>query len=156
MLIIPYPKLFNYDHDYSFWKEFCKPKSNIFIELDTMELYKHWNGQVILDFKWNAFGFNYYIGIWITNIMLMICSATVATTQLSDDRRNTLLAIIIILGLFHLNFEIRRFVWNPVKYISDLWNYFGKRDFFFSSSSLFDLSPRIHMLLTYRPCYVIY
>ena len=126
-LVVPYPGLITYKNEYSFWKEFLfKPENSIFIELDTLELYKHWNGQVILDFKWNTFGFNYYIAIWIINIMLIMCFATATTAKLPDDSRNSLLVTVIVLALFHLSFEIRRLIWNPVKYIKDFWNYFGK------------------------------
>ncbi|CAJ0892903.1 7637_t:CDS:2 [Entrophospora sp. SA101] len=45
--------------------------------------------------------------------------------DLSADIRNPLLVVSIFLGLFHLNFEIRQYIWNPRKYLTDFWNYFA-------------------------------
>ena len=105
-----------------------KPANSKFIELDTLELYKYWNGRVILDSKWDNFGFKYYLGIWIFYIAFLLCFAIATSTspgQLSDENIRSLLITTIILGLIHLNFEVRQFIWNPMKYVSDFWNYFG-------------------------------
>ncbi|CAJ0858464.1 6851_t:CDS:2 [Entrophospora sp. SA101] len=49
---------------------------------------------------------------------------------LPNNNQNSLLIITIILGLFHLTFEIRQFIWDPAKYITDLWNYFDLGAYF--------------------------
>ena len=127
-LIIPYPGLLTYGNECSFWKELLYPEGNVFTKLDTLELYKHWNGHVIVDFKWNRFASSYYYGIWAFYIAFLLCFAVATTTeldQLHDDARKSLLIITIIFGFIHLNFEIRQFIWNPRKYIADFWNFFG-------------------------------
>ncbi|CAJ0831031.1 10477_t:CDS:2 [Entrophospora sp. SA101] len=59
-------------------------------------------------------------------MIFLLCFAIVTTTspnQFSDNTRKLLLIISIILGSIQLCFEIRRFIWNPLKYITDFWNY---------------------------------
>ncbi|CAJ0839572.1 12585_t:CDS:2, partial [Entrophospora sp. SA101] len=45
--------------------------------------------------------------------------------QLSDDNRNSLLTTTIVLGAIHLTVEVRQFIWKPLRYLKDFWNYFG-------------------------------
>ena len=134
-MVVPYPGLLTYNNEYSFWEElFYKPANSKFIELDTLELYKHWGGQVILDSKWNNFGFKYYFGIWIIYTAFLLCFAigtSISSDQLSDEKRNSLLIATIVLGVIHLTVEVRQFIWKPLKYITDFWNYFGMVLFYY-------------------------
>ena len=140
-LIIPYPGLLTYKPyktKYSLLKELLyKPDNSIFVELvelDTLELYKHLNIELILDYKWNTFGFGYYIGILIFYIVFLLSFAIATSTspdQLSDNNRNSLLTTTIVLGAIHLTVEVRQFIWKPLRYITDFWNYFGVMLFYY-------------------------
>ncbi|CAJ0873075.1 14442_t:CDS:2 [Entrophospora sp. SA101] len=60
--------------------------------------------------------------------MTFLLSFSLATST-NDDLLNpsiktSLLYSTIILGLFHLNFEVRQFVWDPKEYVFDFWNLF--------------------------------
>ncbi len=48
---------------------------------------------------------------------------------LPENIRKQLLIASIILGIFHLTFEIRQFIYDPIKWIIDPWNYLGKNKF---------------------------
>ena len=52
-------------------------------------------------------------------------ATSISTDQLPDNYRNSLLTTTIVLGAIHLTVEIRQFIWKPLKYITDFWNYFG-------------------------------
>ncbi|CAJ0835283.1 11140_t:CDS:2 [Entrophospora sp. SA101] len=49
--------------------------------------------------------------------------------QLSGNNRNSLLRTTIVLGAIHLTIEVRQFIWKPLKYITDFWNYFDNGAF---------------------------
>jgi len=55
---------------------------------------------------------------------------TAATTlsDISDDARKQLLIASIILGFIHFTFEFRQVIYDPVEWIFDPWNYFGKNE----------------------------
>ncbi|CAJ0841485.1 1824_t:CDS:2 [Entrophospora sp. SA101] len=121
-LSIPSIGLFTYENDYSIWSE-----------LENLKLYKYRDVQLILDFKWNKFGFKYYYGIWMIYIAFLSCFVIATTTQLDqlpNGARMLLIVIAIILGVFHLYFEIRQFSYNPKKYIGDISNLFGDNSAF--------------------------
>jgi len=46
--------------------------------------------------------------------------------NIPDFYRDILFASSILLGLVHLTFEIRQYLWNPKVYINDTWNIFGR------------------------------
>ncbi|KAF0501891.1 transient receptor potential cation channel subfamily a member 1-like [Gigaspora margarita] len=55
----------------------------------------------------------------------MLCFLIVATIKgLSNNTQNLLLIATIILGFLHLIFEIRQFIYSPLSWITDVWNYF--------------------------------
>src|SRR6185369_7758928 len=75
-LIIPYSGFMSYPTNYSFFDELIyRPASNVFIELEHKEIYKHLVYKAILDFKWNTFGFNYYMGIWLVYTIFLLIFA---------------------------------------------------------------------------------
>ncbi|KAF0554422.1 transient receptor potential cation channel subfamily a member 1-like [Gigaspora margarita] len=43
---------------------------------------------------------------------------------LSSNIQSLLLTMTIILGILHLIFEIRQFIYSPISWITDIWNYF--------------------------------
>ncbi|CAJ0838247.1 10085_t:CDS:2, partial [Entrophospora sp. SA101] len=105
--------LFTYENDYSIWDE-----------LENLELYKYRDVQCILDFKWNKFGFKYYYGVWMIHMAFLSCFVAPQSDKLPNEARMLLIVIAIILGVFHLYFEIRQFSYNPKKYIRDISNLF--------------------------------
>ena len=66
--------------------------------------------------------------IWIGFMALFGCFTVAATTPqdyLADNNRESLLIASIILGLIHLNFEVRQIIYDPIRWIKDSWNYIG-------------------------------
>ncbi|CAJ0873020.1 14437_t:CDS:2 [Entrophospora sp. SA101] len=59
--------------------------------------------------------------------MAFLSCFAIATSPLKvfDDYRNSLLTTSIVLGAIHLIVEVRQFIWKPLKYTKDIWNYFG-------------------------------
>ncbi|CAG8648480.1 647_t:CDS:2 [Funneliformis caledonium] len=84
---------------YSWW-ELIKPKSSPFVDTINREIYKTWNGEALINFKWNIYG------------------------NISKDIRNRLLKATIVLGIIHLNFELRQIYYDSIKWFIDPWNYF--------------------------------
>ena len=116
--------------DYNPWNEFLyKPKSTLFCNVDSNDLYRWWNFAAIIDFKWRNFGRYYYYFIWLLYTIFSLCFALASTLDqnlISDTNRKVLFVISIILGFMHLYFEIQQFLWKPKIYIKDFWNLFGK------------------------------
>jgi hypothetical protein len=127
--IVPFPGYVTYPKDYNFLEELLiKPKSNPFSRTQNNELYKTWNGEAIINFKWRVFGRYYYAGIWILFIIYLTCF-TLASIPYdifnNEDNRRNLFFSSIIFGFIHLLFEFRQFIWSPIRWISDIWNLFG-------------------------------
>jgi hypothetical protein len=124
----PYIKFVTYPKDYSNWfMEFIKPKSSPFVKTTmNREIYKTWEGESLINFKWNNYGKYYYAIIWIVFMVFLGCFTVVATIpHIDDDVRNKLLITSIILGFIHLIFEIRQIIYDFNKWIHDFWNIFG-------------------------------
>jgi hypothetical protein len=123
-LIVPFPKICKYqDKDYNSWNEILyKPKSILFYNIDSNNLYKWWNFAAIIDFKWKTFGIYYYYLIWLFFAIFYLCFSLAITIQ-----NNILFIISIILGFMHLYFEFRQLLWKPKIYFKDPGNLFGKQ-----------------------------
>ncbi|RIB30287.1 hypothetical protein C2G38_2136427 [Gigaspora rosea] len=125
VLIFPLPKFSSYNSTYNPWKELIFPEPSVFSKHQFPELYKYWQGEALLNFKWNTYGKYYYFVIFIFYFIFMVCFLIVATIKgLSNYTQNLLLFTTIILGILHLIFEIRQFIYFPLSWISDIWNYF--------------------------------
>ncbi|CAJ0831564.1 10923_t:CDS:2 [Entrophospora sp. SA101] len=127
LLLIPFVGFINYESKYNFGYEILyKPTSNFINDLDDMEIYKHWIGKFISDFKWNKFGRFYHTRIWLIYTIFLLSFAVVTTSPdtFSDRVRNNSLTVCIALGSFFLSIEFRQFIWRKKKYIKDYWNYF--------------------------------
>ncbi len=127
--IIPYIKFVCYPQDYKWWWELIKPKPSPFVKTITNDIYKTWNGEALINFKWNLYGKYYYAIIWIVFTALLGCFTTATTISedlISDDIRKRLLIVSIILGFIHSMCEFRQFIYDPIKWFRDPWNYFGK------------------------------
>ncbi len=144
--IIPYIKFVSYPQDYSWW-ELIKPKPSPFVETINREIYKTWNGEALINFKWNSYGKFYYAIILIMFTALLGCftaATTLSDGYISENIRKQLLITSIILGFTHfLLFEFRQFIYNPIKWFRDPWNYFGKNKF-------------VCLLFVYCKCHQIY
>jgi hypothetical protein len=123
----PYIKFVNYPKDYNLFLELIWPQSSPFVETMNRDIYRTWNGEVLINFKWNSYGKYYYAIIWIGFIALLGCFTAAATIpHIDEDIRNQLFTVSIILGFIHLSLEIRQIIYNPIKWIRDFWNIFGK------------------------------
>jgi len=133
IFLVPLPKYACYPKDYNWWNEIFKPKPSIFVKTINNEFYDTWNGEAILNFKWNNYRKYYYIGIWLYFMIFFGCFAiasTVPPNYLSNNIRTYLLIICAVLGIIHLViFEIRQFIWNSKKWIFNPWNFFGLGSF---------------------------
>ncbi|KAF0520693.1 transient receptor potential cation channel subfamily a member 1-like [Gigaspora margarita] len=125
ILIFPLPKFSSYNNTYNPWKELIFPDLSVFSKHQFPELYKYWHGEALLNFKWNTYGKYYFFVIFIFYFIFMFCFLIVAMIkELSNNTRNLLLFTTIILGILHLIFEIRQFIYFPLPWITNIWNYF--------------------------------
>jgi len=66
--IVPYIKFVSYPQEHGWWwwwRELIKPQPSPFVKTINREIYKTWNGEALINFKWNLFGIYYYAIIWI-------------------------------------------------------------------------------------------
>ncbi|PKC51839.1 hypothetical protein RhiirA1_482869 [Rhizophagus irregularis] len=127
--MIPYINFVNYSKDYNWFLELIRPQSSPFTQTMNRNIYKTWNGEALINFKWKAYGKYYYAMIWILFMVLLGCftaAATISQQYISEEVRQQLFIISIILGFIHLIFEIRQFFYNIIKWFYNFWNIFGK------------------------------
>ncbi|PKK79680.1 hypothetical protein RhiirC2_768869 [Rhizophagus irregularis] len=126
VLIVPYIDYCHYPFEYSGWKEIFYPQSSVFTDTCKKEFYTNWNGEAIINFKWNTFGRIYYFVIWLLFMVFLVCFtvASYPTLSITRDVRINLYQTSIAFGFFHIIFELRQFIWNPKKYFSSIWNLF--------------------------------
>ncbi|CAG8481951.1 5791_t:CDS:2 [Funneliformis mosseae] len=60
-----------------------------------------------------------------SNIACFTAASTYSEDIVSEGIRNPLLKATIVLGIIHLNFELRQIYYDPIKWFIDPWNYFG-------------------------------
>jgi hypothetical protein len=126
--LVPFPGYVKYPKDYNFLEELLiKSQSSSFSQTQNNELYKTWNGEAIINFKWRVFGKYYYVGIWSLFIIYLTCFtlASVPYDIFNNEDRKKLFFSSIIFGSIHLLFEVRQLIWSPIMWISDIWNLFG-------------------------------
>jgi hypothetical protein len=124
----PYIKFVNYPQDYNWFLELIKPQPSPFVKTINRDIYNTWSGETLINFKWETYGKYYYGIIWIVFMALLGCftaAATIPQQYIDVDIRNQLLIVSIILGFIHLSFEIRQFIYDPIKWIYNFWNIFG-------------------------------
>ncbi|CAG8465583.1 14744_t:CDS:10 [Funneliformis caledonium] len=122
---IPYIKFDSYPQEYSWWWELIKPAPSTFVETISRDIYKTMNGEALIIFKWNKYGKLYYSIIWVGFIALLGCftiAATFSEEFIPQNIRKQLLLASTILGFVHLTFEIRQFIYSPLKWVRDVWN----------------------------------
>ncbi|GES84910.1 hypothetical protein GLOIN_2v1841250 [Rhizophagus clarus] len=127
----------NYIMDVFYWGLYGISYSCPFSRTQNNELYKTWNGEAIINFKWRLFGRYYYAGIWILFIIYLICFtlASFPSDIFNKAVRKKLFFFSIVLGSIHLSFEVRQFIWSPIRWIFDI-------------RKLFDLSTYLVPILT--------
>jgi len=128
--IIPYIKFVDAPQYDSWWRELFIPQPSPFVETINREIYKTWNGEALINFKWNLFGIYCYIIIWILFTALLGCftvAATFSEELISQDTRKVLFKASIGLGFIHFIFEFRQFIYDPIEWFFDAWNFFGKK-----------------------------
>ncbi|PKY30827.1 hypothetical protein RhiirB3_448120, partial [Rhizophagus irregularis] len=105
-----------------------RPQPSPFTETINRNIYKTWNGEALINFKWNAYGKYYYAMIWILFMTLLGCftaAATIPNQYINEEVRQRLFIASIILGSIHLIFEIRQFFYNITnKWFYNFWNIF--------------------------------
>ncbi|GBC07473.1 hypothetical protein RclHR1_00750007 [Rhizophagus clarus] len=86
-------------------------------EIQSCDLYSDWNGEALINFKWDHFAkFYHYCNWFIFTIFLFVFAfSTVYPTKF--------LIIDIIFGLFLLFIEARKFIFHPKKYVWSEINY---------------------------------
>jgi hypothetical protein len=128
--MIPYIKFVSVPQNYDWWRELIKPQPSPFVETINREIYKTWNGEALINFKWNLYGFYCYAMIWMLFTALLVCfiaAATLSNETISDDTRGELFKASIGLGFIHFIFEFRQFIYDPVEWLCNAWNFFGKK-----------------------------
>uniref|UniRef100_U9SXG5 Ion transport domain-containing protein n=1 Tax=Rhizophagus irregularis (strain DAOM 181602 / DAOM 197198 / MUCL 43194) TaxID=747089 RepID=U9SXG5_RHIID len=133
--MIPYINFVNYSKDYNWFLELIRPQPSPFTKTINRNIYKTWNGEALINFKWNAYGKYYYAMIWILFMALLGCftaAATIPQQYINEEVRQQLFIASIILGFIHLIFEIRQFFYNITKWFYNFWNIFGKYIFIFN------------------------
>ncbi|GET02375.1 hypothetical protein GLOIN_2v1790296 [Rhizophagus clarus] len=119
-----YIKFVNYPQNYNWFLELFKPQPSPFVQTITYDIYKTWDGESLINFKWNVYGKYYYIMIWIGYMTLFGCftaTATIPQQYISNDIQKQLLITSIILGFFHLNFEVHIIAFLLPIYTSIYW-----------------------------------
>ncbi|CAG8518084.1 11623_t:CDS:2 [Funneliformis mosseae] len=114
----PYIKFVSYPQkDGRRWwlSDFFKPTPSPFVKTISSAIYNTWNGEALVNFKWNKYGFYYYIVIWTMFNILLVCfivATTFSDHYISEGFRNQLLIASIILGFFHSTVEFRQVIYD--------------------------------------------
>ncbi|GBB85853.1 hypothetical protein RclHR1_01230016 [Rhizophagus clarus] len=123
----PYIKFVNYPKDYNWFWELIKPQPSPFVKTINRDIYKTWNGEALINFKWITYGMYYYTIIWFIFTAFLGCFTAVATIpqqNLDENVKKGLLIVSIIFGLIHLSFEVRQFIYSYSEWIHNYWNFF--------------------------------
>ncbi|PKY51141.1 hypothetical protein RhiirA4_496374 [Rhizophagus irregularis] len=135
--LVPYIKFVNYPQNYNWLMEFfIRPKPNPFVKTINRAIYETWGGEAMINFKWEKYGRYYYAIIWIIFAALLGCftaATTLSEDYISEKDRKILYISSIFLGIIHLIIELRQFIFDPIAWISDPWNYFGKNKYLFTN-----------------------
>ncbi|CAG8623734.1 9446_t:CDS:2 [Paraglomus brasilianum] len=129
-LVVRLPNFCSYPRQYSAMKDFFFPAPSPFVKTvisRTPELFRTWDGEALINFKWRTFGRYYYILVCIKFIVFAVCFITAISLTEDDSnsstRQNLFLAVVVFAG-WHLHLEVRQFIWNPIYYVFSPWNWF--------------------------------
>ena len=121
----PYIKFCKYPEECSFWKELFKPQPSPFIKVINKEIYKTWNGEALIRFKWKKYGRYHYYIIWMQFFVLLGCftiATTIPESSISDDTRKKLFTASIIFGIYHIFNEVRQLIYDCEDWLKEPWN----------------------------------
>ena len=112
--VVPFPGYMTYPKNYKWYKELFQPQPSSFSQSQNSEIYKTWNGEAMINFKWRVFGRYYYAIIWIFFVIYLVSFtlASIPSDIINGENRKKLFMASIILGLIHLSFELRKFFYN--------------------------------------------
>ncbi|KAF0431414.1 nudt9 protein [Gigaspora margarita] len=126
--MFPLPNYITYNENEesdNFLKRLFKPRSSHFIKIEDTTLYKTWNGEALINFKWDTFGRKYYYIIWM--VYLIFSGSFIIVATFSDDIswpcQKILLITTTVLGFWYLFVEIRDITSSFKVYIETSWNY---------------------------------
>ncbi|PKY35386.1 hypothetical protein RhiirB3_456124, partial [Rhizophagus irregularis] len=90
-------------------------------------IYKTWSGEALLNFKWKKYGIVYHIFIWSGYLILLICFNVAAGISQQEyvDIQKILFIISTLFEFIYLSFEVRQFIYNPIKWILDIGKIYG-------------------------------
>ncbi|RGB28675.1 hypothetical protein C1646_673049 [Rhizophagus diaphanus] len=117
-----------YKKYYSWFLELIRPQPSPFTKTINRNVYKTWNGEALINFKWNTYGKYYYAMIWTLFMALLGCftaAATIPQKYINEEVRQQLFIASIILGFIHLILEICQFFNNIIKWFYNFWNIFA-------------------------------
>jgi len=143
-LFIPFPKLVTYNDKtknvkkslsplHYIKKLLCIPDANNFVKNHfdhwerSFDLYSEWNGEAIINFKWDHFGKYYYYWYWHTFNIFQFFSVLIIYP--SYPKTLPVCVINFILGAFLLSFEVRKFLFRPISYLLNPMNHLSKYTF---------------------------
>ncbi|CAG8450613.1 5247_t:CDS:2 [Paraglomus occultum] len=130
-LVVRLPNFCSYPQQFSIVKDYLLPAPSPFVKTvisRAPELFRTWDGEALINFKWRAFGFYYYILVCMIFIAFAVCFIT-AISLIDDNSNNNmkqnLFIATVVLAVWHLHLEVRQFIWNPIYYVLSVWNWFG-------------------------------
>ena len=124
-----------YRKEYNLLKELWKPDLSEFVknhynitysDKQSHDLYSNWNGEALINFKWERFGKFYHHCTWHIFNVFFLFSILMIYPDEYFSKNLVISSINIILGCFLLLFEVRKFIFNPIKYLSVGSNYLSK------------------------------
>jgi len=65
--------------------------------------------------------------LFIALLGCFTAATTLSEDYISDDIRKELFMASIGLGFIHFIFEFRQFIYDPIEWFCDPWNFFGKK-----------------------------
>ncbi|GET00513.1 hypothetical protein GLOIN_2v823409 [Rhizophagus clarus] len=99
----PYIKFVNYPKDYNWFWELIKPQPSPFVKTINRDIYKTWNGEALINFKWITYGMYYYTIIWFIFTAFLGCFTAVATIpqqNLDENVKKVIVNGFTIIGTF--------------------------------------------------------
>ncbi|CAG8646413.1 10426_t:CDS:2, partial [Paraglomus brasilianum] len=126
-LVVRLPNFCSYPQQYSAMKDLLFPAPSPFVKTvinRTPELFRTWDGEALIDFKWRTFGFDYYMLICAQFVTFFVCFIIAISQTEDSDLRRSLFLTVVVFAVWHLHFEVRQFVWNPIRYVFSPWNWF--------------------------------
>ncbi|CAI2177911.1 2752_t:CDS:2 [Funneliformis geosporum] len=140
--MLPYFKFGSYpeihlDSYHSYINEILRPSASPFTKTIIKEIYETWDGEVLINFKWNLYGKYYYAIIWMVFNSLFGCftaAAVLSEDYITKFTRDILFKASFILATIHTIMRYRQTYFDISSLLGDLsvlgnWEY-KKNPFF--------------------------